>query len=134
MLFLHPIAIAIGAVLLALPVAVHLLTRPRPVRFPFSALRFLESALKQRRFFARLRDLILLLLRGALLAAIALAFARPLLEGPARAAPKGLSRAASSSSTAPAAWTPGAAASASSTAPAPWRSATCAGRATCAPT
>jgi len=92
MLFLHPIAIAIGAGLLALPVAVHLLTRPRPVRFPFSALRFLESALKQRRFFARLRDAILLVLRAALLAVIALAFARPLLEGPARAAPKGLAR------------------------------------------
>ena len=92
MLFLHPIAIAIGAGLLALPVAVHLLTRPRPVRFPFSALRFLESALKQRRFFARLRDLILLALRAALLAAVALAFARPLLEGPARGAPEGLAR------------------------------------------
>jgi hypothetical protein len=92
MSFLHPLAIAIGAGLLALPLAVHLLTRPRPVRFPFSALRFLESALKQRRFFSRLRDAILLLLRAALLVLIALAFARPLIEAQARAAPPGLAR------------------------------------------
>jgi len=83
MSMLHPMALLIGAGLLTLPVAVHLLTRPRPLRFPFSALRFLDSALKQRRFLARLRDALILGLRALLLAAIAAAFARPLLKAPA---------------------------------------------------
>jgi len=79
--FLHPVALVIGGGLLALPIAVHLLTRPRPIRFPFSALRFLESVLRQRRFFSRLRDVLILALRGLLLVAVAGAFARPLLQG-----------------------------------------------------
>ncbi|MFO8007555.1 MAG: BatA domain-containing protein [Candidatus Brocadiia bacterium] len=83
MSFVNPVMLAVAAGLLAVPLAVHLLTRPRPVRFPFSAVRFLDSALRQRRFFARLRDALLLGLRMLLLAAIALAFARPLIEGAA---------------------------------------------------
>ena len=69
--FLNPIALVIGGGLLALPIAVHLLTRPRPVRYPFSALRFLDSVLRQRRFFSRLRDVLILALRGLLLVAVA---------------------------------------------------------------
>jgi hypothetical protein len=83
MSFVHPIAVLVGAGLLGLPLAVHLLTRPRPTRFPFSALRFLDSALRQRRFFARLRDVFVLSLRVLLLVAVAGAFARPLLLGAA---------------------------------------------------
>jgi hypothetical protein len=79
--FLHPWALLIGGVMIGLPVAVHFLTRPKPVKFPFSALRFLESALRQRRFFARLRDVIVLALRTLAVAAIAAAFARPLIHG-----------------------------------------------------
>jgi hypothetical protein len=81
MSFFHPLALLIGGALIGLPVAVHLLTRPRPVRFPFSALRFLDTALRQRRFFARLRDAVVLTLRTLALVAIAAAFARPLLHG-----------------------------------------------------
>ncbi len=78
--FLHPWALLIGGIMIGLPVAVHYLTRPKPVKFPFSALRFLESALRQRRFFARLRDVFVLALRALAVAAIAAAFARPLLH------------------------------------------------------
>lgn len=81
MSFLHPAALIIGAGLATLPVLVHVLTKPRPERFLFSAMRFLESALRQRRFFARLRDVLLLALRTLLVAAMAVAFARPLFEG-----------------------------------------------------
>jgi hypothetical protein len=92
MSFVHPIALMIGAGLLAAPLAIHLLTRPRPVRFPFSAIRFLESALRQRRFFARLRDALVLVLRMLLLVALAGAFARPLLSGSASEAARGISQ------------------------------------------
>lgn len=92
MSLVHPIALIAGAGLVALPLLVHLLTRPRPVRFPFSALRFLESALRQRRFFARVRDILILALRVLLLAAIAAAFARPLLQGAAAPAGKDVTR------------------------------------------
>ena len=77
----HPWLLAAGAALVALPLAIHLLTRPKPVRLPFSAMRFLEGALKQRRFFSRLRDVLVLALRALLLAALAAAFARPLIQG-----------------------------------------------------
>lgn len=79
---LHITALVVGLALAALPVIVHLLTRPRPVRYPFAPMRFLEGALKQRRFFSRVRDVAVLTARVLLLAAIALAFARPLLRGP----------------------------------------------------
>lgn len=92
MSLVHPIALMAGAGLVALPLLVHLLTRPRPVRFPFSALRFLESALRQRRFFARVRDVLILGLRVLLLAAIAAAFARPLLQGAGAPAGKDVTR------------------------------------------
>ena len=90
--FINPIALLAGGVMVALPVAIHLLTRPRPVRLPFSALRFLESALKQRRFFARLRDVIVLALRALLVAALIAAFARPFLRGLGGAASPDLAR------------------------------------------
>ena len=67
-------------------------TRPRPLRFPFSALRFLESALRQRRFFARLRDVLILSLRTLLLIALAAGFARPLLRGLGGEAAEGVGR------------------------------------------
>jgi len=46
MTFVHPWAIWIGVVAAAGPVAVHLLTRPRPVRMPLSTLRFAREAVR----------------------------------------------------------------------------------------
>jgi len=73
---LAPLALlAIGGV--ALPVVAHLLGRQPPREIAFGALRFLPTAsavVSQRR---ALRDLPLLLVRAAILVAIALVFARP---------------------------------------------------------
>ncbi len=62
MSFLSPFTfwLAIGAA--AVPVAVHFLTRPRPVRLPLSTIRFVQEAVKQRRTRNRLRDALILAL------------------------------------------------------------------------
>jgi len=77
MTFLHPWALAMGVAAAALPVAIHLLTRPRPVRMPLSTLRFVRAALRQQQARHRLRDLIVLALRTAAILALAVAVARP---------------------------------------------------------
>ncbi len=76
--FLHPWAIPLGLIGASIPLLVHWLTRPRPVRLPLSTLRFVEEAVRQRRARHRLRDAIILLLRMAAVGLIAAAFARPL--------------------------------------------------------
>src|SRR5438093_4066004 len=75
---LHPWFLAVGAAVLGLPVLIHFLTRPRPVRLPLSTLRFVREAVQQKRARHRLRDWIILALRTAAVVLIALAFARPL--------------------------------------------------------
>lgn len=77
MSFLHPWAIAIGIVAAAAPLAIHLLTRPRPVRLPLSTLRFVRMAVQQQRARHRLRDLLILALRTAAVLLLALAVAQP---------------------------------------------------------
>jgi hypothetical protein len=74
--FDHP-GLALGALLALLPPLLHLLDRRRPRPRPFAAIDFLLRARKggERRF--RLRRLLLMLTRMALLAAIPLALARP---------------------------------------------------------
>jgi len=77
MTFLHPWAIIAGVLAAGLPVAVHFLTRPRPVRMPLSTLRFLREAIHQRRARHVLRDILILALRTLAILLIALAVARP---------------------------------------------------------
>ena len=77
MTFLHPWAVVIGAVAAAVPLVVHLLTRPRPVRMPLSTIRFLREAIQQQRTRHRLRDFIILALRTLAILLIALAVAQP---------------------------------------------------------
>ncbi|HLA83899.1 MAG TPA: VWA domain-containing protein, partial [Thermoguttaceae bacterium] len=77
MTFLHPWAIWMGVAAAAVPVAVHLLTRPRPVRMPLSTLRFVRETVRQRRSRSRLRDWLVLALRTAAILLLALAIARP---------------------------------------------------------
>ncbi|MEX0586116.1 MAG: BatA and WFA domain-containing protein, partial [Pirellulales bacterium] len=77
MSFLHPWALAIGALAAALPVIVHWLTRPRPVRMPLSTIRFVREVVRQRRARHRLRDFLVLLLRTAAILLVACALARP---------------------------------------------------------
>lgn len=63
MQWLHPWAIVLGGLAAAIPLAVHFLTRPRPVRFPLSTIRFVREAIWQRRARHRLRDFLVLALR-----------------------------------------------------------------------
>ena len=77
MTFLHPWAIWVGVAAAAVPVLIHVLTRPRPIRLPLSTLRFVREAVRQRRTWRRLRDYILLALRTLAVLLIALAVARP---------------------------------------------------------
>ena len=76
-MFLHPWAIIAGAVLAGLPVALHFLTKPRPVRLPLSTIRFVREAIHVRRARHRLRDFIVLALRTLAVVLVALAVARP---------------------------------------------------------
>lgn len=77
--FLNPWAILIGGVAAGLPLAVHFLTRPRPVRMPLSTLKFVHEAVLHRRTRHRLRDALVLTLRTLAVLFVALAVARPFL-------------------------------------------------------
>jgi hypothetical protein len=76
--FLHPWFL-LGLAAVGLPLAVHFLTRPRPRVMPLSTIRFVREAVQQRRARHRLRDFIVLLLRGLAVALLAIAFGRPLI-------------------------------------------------------
>ena len=76
MAVMYPLALILGIVLVVLPTLVHLLARPRPVRLPYPTVRFLREAVKQRRALFRLRDILILLLRGLAVVLLAAAFAR----------------------------------------------------------
>jgi hypothetical protein len=79
--FVHP-AIFIGALAaIALPVAVHLLLRRRRRPMPWAAMRFLLAAVRKQRRRLQLEQLILLLLRCALVVVLGTALARPLIGG-----------------------------------------------------
>ena len=82
MSFLHPLALA-GLAAAAIPALLHLLERRVPPELPFPAVRYLADAERRSARRLRLRHLLLLVLRTALIVAIVLAAARPLL--PARA-------------------------------------------------
>ncbi|MFO0942455.1 MAG: BatA and WFA domain-containing protein [Pirellulales bacterium] len=76
--FLNWWAIGIGGLAVAAPVAVHFLTKPRPIPFSLSTVRFLSEVIQQRRAKSRLRDLLVLLLRSICIALLAMTLARPL--------------------------------------------------------
>lgn len=77
MTFLHPWVVWLGVAAAGIPVLVHLLTRPRPVRMPLSTLRFVREAIRERRARHRLRDFVILMLRTLAVLLVALAIARP---------------------------------------------------------
>lgn len=77
MSFLHPWALIIGAAAIGLPVLIHWLTRPKPTRMPLSTVRFVQQIVQQRKARSRLRDILILLMRGIAVTLVALAFARP---------------------------------------------------------
>ena len=77
MSFLHPLALA-GLAAAAIPALLHLLERRVPPELPFPAVRYLADAERRSARRLRLRHLLLLMLRTALIVAIVLAAARPL--------------------------------------------------------
>lgn len=79
MIFLNPILLA-GILLVALPIAIHLLNRARFRVEPFGAMLFLRQAMAVKARKLRLRQLFLLLLRCLLLALLAVALARPVMQ------------------------------------------------------
>jgi hypothetical protein len=76
--FINPWAAWLGIGALALPVAIHWLTRPRPIRLPFSTVRFIREAVRERRARDRIRDWIVLALRTAAAFLLAWVVARPM--------------------------------------------------------
>ncbi|MEQ1824976.1 MAG: BatA domain-containing protein [Pirellula sp.] len=78
--FLHPWALALGALALAAPIAVHFLTRPKPAAFPLATIRFIQEIIEQRKARSRFRDWLILMLRLLAIALLAMTLARPLLS------------------------------------------------------
>lgn len=83
MIFLHPLAL-LGLIAAAIPALLHLFQRRVPPEIEFPPLRYLSEAERRTARRMRLRHLLLLLLRTAMILALVLAAARPLV--PARAA------------------------------------------------
>ena len=69
-----------GALAVVGPLMAHLLSKPRFRRVPFTMLRFLRSGQRESQSRRKLRDLLVLLLRCAIITLIALLFAQPLLH------------------------------------------------------
>jgi hypothetical protein len=80
MTFLQSLFLA-GLAAAVIPVIIHLLNRPRARVVPFSTLEFIRRLQIKRSRRLRVRELLLLVLRVLLVALIALAFARPALQG-----------------------------------------------------
>ncbi len=80
MSFLTPALLA-GAILVGVPIALHLVMRRKPQELVFPALRFVKRRRSSNQTRLRLRQLLLLLLRCLAVVLIALALARPVLRG-----------------------------------------------------
>ncbi len=76
MSFVHPLLLG-GLLLVAVPVLIHLIMQQKPKRLSFPAFRFLMAKVRTNQRRLRLRHLLLLLLRMALIALMCLALARP---------------------------------------------------------
>jgi hypothetical protein len=74
--FLQPLAL-LGLLAAAIPAVLHLLTRRAPPTVPFPAVRYLAETEQSQSRRLKLRHLLLLLLRTALIASVVLAAARP---------------------------------------------------------
>ena len=79
MTFLNPLFL-VGTSLVALPIVLHLIMRRKPQYFEFPALRFIQEQHQSNRRRLRLRHLLLLALRIAVIGLLAFALARPSLK------------------------------------------------------
>jgi len=80
--FLNPILL-FGAAAVAVPILIHLLNQRKVERVTWAAMRFLQAAVERNKRRLRVEDLVLLLIRCATIALLALALARPALPGAA---------------------------------------------------
>lgn len=85
--FVTPALLA-GAALVALPIVLHLIMRREAQKLTFPALRFVQQRRSVNQHRLRLRHLLLLALRCAIIALLAFALARPTLHGSAAAGKK----------------------------------------------
>lgn len=83
-----------GALLVAVPIALHLIMRRESKRLVFPALRFVQQRQHVNQHRLKLRHLLLLALRCAIIAFLALALARPTLHGSGTAGKEGAPMAA----------------------------------------
>ncbi len=80
MAFLTPALLA-GALLIGVPIVLHLVMQRKPQQLVFPALRFVKRRRSSNQTRLRLRQLLLLLLRCLAIVLLALALARPMLRG-----------------------------------------------------
>jgi len=71
----------LGLLGLGIPLAIHLIHRQKAEKVLFSTIRFLQKAPKRVIFFQQIQQLLLLVLRMAMVALLAVAFARPFITG-----------------------------------------------------
>lgn len=76
----------LGAAAVAGPIVAHLIARPRYRKVPFTMLQFLEAGQREAQARTRLRNLLILLLRCAIIALVAVLFAGPQITRTAEAA------------------------------------------------
>ena len=79
MVFLTPLFL-IGLLAAAIPIAIHLIRREKPPKLMFSSIRFLKKTSKKLVLFQQLQQILLLILRSAVIALLVIAFARPLIN------------------------------------------------------
>ena len=70
-----------GMAAVAVPIIIHLLNRRRFRRVPWAAMRFLKISVEQNQRRMKLEDLLLLLIRCAMVLLLALMVVRPVVEG-----------------------------------------------------
>ena len=83
MTFLNPILL-LGSLAVAIPILIHLLNKRKVQHITWAAMRFLRESIEQNQRRLRIEDLLLLVMRCALLALLAVALARPTLGGQVR--------------------------------------------------
>jgi len=78
-MFLNPFML-FGIAAVSIPIVIHLLNNRRVIKMRWAAMRFLRASVERNQRRMRIEDLLLLIIRCAVVALIALALARPVLR------------------------------------------------------
>src|SRR4051812_47251075 len=78
-MFLAPFML-LGLAAIAVPIVIHLLNNRRVQRMRWAAMRFLRASVERNKRRLRIEDILLLVVRCAIVALLALALARPVLK------------------------------------------------------